>query len=228
MSKILYLGHATVVIINDFGNIVIDPFFTGNPLNPMKVEECKAKYILITHGHSDHLGNAAQIAKNNDATVVAVYEIAHYLESFGVKNLVQMNIGGTVSFDKFSVKMVPAVHSSSIAVNGSLIYGGVPAGFVIKLEDLTIYHAGDTALFSDMSIIGSQFSIDVAFLPVGGYFTMDINDALMAVKMIHPKYVVPMHYNTWDIISVDIEKFKEMVDKETRSTCLILKPGEAF
>ncbi|MFU2158068.1 MULTISPECIES: metal-dependent hydrolase [Caldisericum] len=228
MSKILYLGHATVMIINDFGNIVIDPFFTGNPLNPMKVEECNTKYILVTHGHSDHLGDTIQIAKNNDATVIAIYEVAHYLGKEGVKNLVLMNIGGTVYFDKFSVKMVQAIHTSSINANGNLIYGGVSVGYVIKLDDLTIYHAGDTALFSDMSIIGSQFSIDIAFLPVGGYFTMDANDALMAVKMIHPKYVVPMHYNTWDIISVDIERFKEMVDKETRSTCLILKPGEAF
>ena len=228
MSKILYLGHATFVIINDFGNIAIDPFFTGNPLNPMKVEDCKAKYILVTHGHGDHLGDTVEIAKHNDSTVVAIYEVANFLGKKGVKNLVPMNIGGTVKFDKFSVKMVQAIHSSSIEVEGDLIYGGNPAGFVVKLEDLTIYHAGDTALFSDMSLIGSQFSLDFAFLPVGGHFTMDIDDALMAVKMLHPKYVIPMHYNTWDIIKTDVKKFKEMVDKETRSKCLILQPGEAF
>ncbi len=228
MTKILYLGHSAVMILNESGNIIIDPFFTNNPLNPMKVADCKAKYILVTHGHSDHLGDTIEIAKNNEAKVITNFEIATYLSKKGVKNLVPMNIGGTVYFENFSVKMVEAVHSSSIEYGNNIIYGGNPAGFVVKLADLTIYHAGDTALIANMEFIGGQNVIDIAFLPIGGIYTMDINDALMATKILHPKMVVPIHYNTWDAIKVDVIKFKEMVEKETRSSCIILNPGEAI
>ena len=228
MTKILYLGHSAVMILNESGNIIIDPFFTNNPLNPMKVSECKAKYILVTHGHSDHLGDAIEIAKNNEAKVITNFEIAQYLSKKGVENLVPMNIGGVASFENFSVKMVEAIHSSSIEDGNKVIYGGNPAGFVVKLPDLTVYHAGDTALFANMEFIGGQNVIDIAFLPIGSTYTMDINDALMATKILHPKMVIPIHYNTWDTIKVDVNKFKEMVEKETRSSCIILNPGEAI
>ncbi len=228
MSKILYLGHSATLILKESGNIVIDPFLDNNPLSPMKSKDVKAKYILVTHGHTDHLGDTVSIAKENNSTVITNFELGVYLKKLGVENVVMMNIGGTYQTDDFSVKMVFALHSSSYEAQGNLFYGGTPAGFVVKLQDLTIYHAGDTALFMDMSLIGSKHSIDIALLPVGGFYTMDIDDAIFAAKLLHPKYVIPIHYNTWDEIKVNVEEFKERLEKETRSTCIILKPGEGF
>lgn len=228
MSKILYLGHSATLILKESGNIVIDPFLDNNPLSPMKSKDVKAKYILITHGHEDHLGDTVSIAKENNSTVITNFELGVHIKKLGVEDVVMMNIGGTYRADDFSVKMVFALHSSSYEVQGNLFYGGTPAGFVVKLQDLTIYHAGDTGLFMDMSLIGSENTIDVALLPIGGFYTMDIDDAVFAVKLLHPKYVVPIHYNTWDEIKVNVEEFKERLEKETRSTCIALKPGEGF
>ncbi|MCD6426953.1 MAG: metal-dependent hydrolase [Caldisericaceae bacterium] len=228
MSKVVYLGHSAVSLITDCCNVIIDPFLNDNPLSPIKAEQCKSKYILVTHGHSDHLGDTVEIAKRNNATVIAPFEITQYVSQKGVKNVHPMNIGGKFKFEFGTVKMVGAFHSSSITEGDKIIYAGNPAGYVIELPDLKVYHAGDTSLFLNMEIIGGQTWIDIAFLPIGGNFTMDIHDAVIATKLLHPRVVIPIHYNTWDIIKADPEEFKKEVESETNAKCVILKPGEGY
>lgn len=228
MSKIVYLGHSAVTIITDCCHVIIDPFLNENPLSPIKAEQSKAKYILVTHGHKDHLGDTVEIAKRNNATVIAPFEITEYLEAKGVEKLHPMNIGGKFEFEFGKVKMVNAFHSSSINENGKIIYAGQPCGYVIETKDLNVYHAGDTSVFLNMEIIGGQTWIDVALLPIGGNFTMDIHDAVIATKLLHPRVVIPIHYNTWDVIKVDPMEFKKEIEGETNAKCIILKPGEGY
>lgn len=228
MSKVVYLGHSAVSLITDCCNVIIDPFLNDNPLSPIKAEQSEAKYILVTHGHSDHLGDTVEIAKRNNATVIAPFEITRYVSQKGVKNVHPMNIGGKFKFEFGTVKMVEAFHSSSVTEGDKIIYAGNPAGYVIELPDLKVYHAGDTSLFLNMEIIGGQTWIDIAFLPIGGNFTMDIHDAVIATKLLHPRVVIPIHYNTWDIIKADPEEFKREVESETNAKCVILKPGEGY
>jgi len=227
-SKVVYLGHSAFGIITDEKHIIIDPFLDDNPLCPIKAEQSKAQYILVTHGHHDHLGNTIEIAKKNDALVIAPFEITQYVAAHGVKRVHAMNIGGSYKFDFGKVKMVPAMHSSSIIEGNKIIYAGNPCGYVLELDDLKLYHAGDTSLFLDMEVIGGQTWIDIALLPIGGNYTMDINDAVMATKLLHPRVVIPMHYNTWDEIKVDPKEFKKRVESETNAKCIILKPGEGY
>ncbi len=228
MSKIIYLGHSAVRLSTDCCDVVIDPFLNENPMSPIKAEQCKAKYILVTHGHADHLGDAIEIAKRNDATIIAPFEITQYVQMKGVKKVHSMNIGGSYKFEFGEVKMVGAFHSSSITDNGQIIYAGNPCGYVIKLKDLNVYHAGDTSVFLNMEIIGGQTWIDVALLPIGGNYTMDIHDAVVATKLLHPRAVIPIHYNTWDVIKADPEEFRKEVETETNAKCIVLKPGEGY
>ncbi len=227
-SKAVYLGHSAVTLITDCCHITIDPFFNDNPLSPIKAEECKSKYILVTHGHKDHLGDTVEIARRNNAMVIAPFELAQYLQTKGVEKVHPMNIGGSHKFEFGEVKMVTAFHSSSVIEGDKIIYTGNPCGYIIKLKDLNVYHAGDTSVFLNMEILGGQTWIDVAFLPIGGNFTMDIHDAVAATKLLHPRAVVPIHYNTWDIIKADPEEFKKEIESETNAKCIILKPGEGY
>ena len=219
MGYLRWLGHAAFEVKLLDKIILIDPWIT-NPLSPIDLSEIKhVDFILVTHDHGDHLGETIEIAKRTGASVVGIYELTTYLSSQGVKNVIPMNIGGTVKLtSEIEVYMTPAVHSST---------HGQPVGYVIKSPEAIIYHAGDTGIFTDMEIIGKLFSIDIALLPIGSVFTMGPREAAIAVSMIKPKYVIPMHYNTFPEIRQDPNMFKELAE----SLCpyvkvLILKPGD--
>lgn len=201
--KIKYLGHS-VVLIEGSKKIIIDPFLTGNPKASMTVGQLpKIDFVLITHDHPDHFGDAIEIAKRDGSTLIAIHEVTLKPEVVNSKiKTVGMNIGGTYSQDGVTVSMTQAFHSASV---------GNPAGLVIKMDGKNIYHAGDTSYWSDMGLVPKLFGeLDIAFLPIGGHYTMDIVQAAMAVKDLKPKVIVPVHYNTWPIITADKEEFKKM------------------
>ncbi len=218
--KITYFGHSAVYIETAGKRIIIDPFLNGNVFFKGKLENIKVDYIIVTHGHSDHMGDTIELTKlNKDAVVISNFEIILYLESKNVPNLQPLHIGGGREFDFGYVKLTPALHGSSIIREGSVIYGGNPAGVLIKSENKVIYHAGDTGLTKDFELL-KRYNVDVAFLPVGGTFTMDIEDAKIANEMIQPKYFVPIHYNTFDLIKIDTSEFDGINNLKE------MKPGE--
>lgn len=221
---IKYFGHSVFYLEGTNIKALIDPFITGNPQSPISIDDIsELDYIFVTHGHGDHLGDTIPLAKNTGATVIANYEIISYLEQKGLKNLHPMHIGGRFKFPFGTVFMTEALHGSSIQEGENIIYAGNPGGFVIEIERKKIYHAGDTGLTINMQLLKDE-NIDIALLPIGGNFVMDIKDAIKAVDFIKPEIVIPMHYNTWDIIKADVEKFKKLVN----TTCIILKPGETY
>lgn len=220
-----YHGHSVVKIKTGDFTILIDPFITGNGLTDLKAENENPDAILLTHGHNDHVGDTVQIAKANDAVVVAPFELANYLGWQGLK-VHDMHIGGSWQFDFGKVKLTQAFHGSSYETEDQqIIYTGMPAGILFTAEGKTIYHAGDTALFGDMKLIGERHPIDVAFLPIGDNFTMGPEDAAYAVELLKPKTVVPIHYNTFPPIKQDPQKFAELV---TAADVRILSAGEGF
>lgn len=210
--EISYHGHSVVKIMTDTHTILIDPFITGNGQTDLDTAKEKVDVILVTHGHNDHLGDTVDLAKRNNATVIATFELANYVESFGI-NVHAMGIGGSYDFEFGTVKFTQAFHSSSFTTeDGEIIYGGMPAGVLFTSEGKTIYHAGDTALFGDMKLIGERNNIDVAFLPIGDNFTMGPDDAAYAVQLLKPQIVVPVHYNTFPPIKQDPQIFKNLVE----------------
>ena len=193
--KITFLGHSVVLIEKDGFKAIIDPFIRGNGLCPIKVDELNdLTHIFITHGHSDHMGDCIELAKKCDATVIANHEIAHYLTKNGLK-VHAMHIGGRFKFDFGTVKMTPALHGSGIEDGENMICGGNPCGFLIEIDGKKVYHSGDTGLTLDMKLLEDE-KIDLAFIPIGGNFTMDIKDAAKACEFIKMDKVVPMHYNS--------------------------------
>ncbi|MCB4203904.1 metal-dependent hydrolase [Deferribacterales bacterium Es71-Z0220] len=219
--KVTFLGHSAFLFSQDNLSVLIDPFLKENPLRTGLNYDVKADYILVSHGHRDHLGDTVELALKYNSKVISVFEISNYLTSKGLNNLVPMNIGGQLRTEFGYVKMVMAVHSSSIPDGESVINGGVPAGFIINFFGKTIYFAGDTALFGDMKLIGDLYNIDIALLPIGGHFTMDTKDALCAIDMLRPKLVIPMHFNTWPVINADVDSFlKESENKGVKGVCL--------
>jgi L-ascorbate metabolism protein UlaG (beta-lactamase superfamily) len=226
--NITYHGHSCFEIETPKHRIVIDPFLSGNPLAKAKPEEIKADWILLTHGHDDHVGDTVDIAKRNQATVIAPHELAVWLGFQGV-NAHGMSIGGGYAFDFGHVKMVNALHGSGFVKNEEqqIIYLGPPSGFVLTLEGKTIYHAGDTALYSDMKLIGSGKEIDLALLPIGDNFTMGPEDALTAAEWIGAKHVIPMHYNTFPPIRQDAGAFVEKLHAKGIGGS-VLGVGETF
>ncbi len=224
--KMQYLGHSVVLIETMGKRIIIDPFISDNPQCPISLEELpKIDYIAVTHGHGDHIGNTVEISKRDDAAVISNYEICSYLQSKGVKTH-PMHIGGAFTFDFGRVKLTPAFHGSSIAEGDKIIYAGMPAGVLIESDGKKIYHAGDTGLTVEMQLLKDE-NVDVAFLPIGGNFVMDEKDAVKAASFILPKRVVPIHYNTWDIIKADVSYFKKEVEK-LGVECIVMKPGETL
>lgn len=221
---ITWFGHSTFRLEVGNFSVLIDPFLTGNPLCEIAPDEIPAQFILLTHGHGDHFGDTVAIAKRTEALVVATPEICDWVGGKGVKNTHGMNTGGGYTFPFGHVKFVRADHSSSLP-DGT--YAGNPCGLVISHEGKRLYFAGDTALFSDMSLIGDM-RIDVAVLPIGDNFTMGPDDALAAVKLIRPRNVFPCHYNTFPVIYQDVAKWALRVNNETNAQAIVVDPGLSF
>jgi len=207
MLKLTYLSHSAFILDDGTYRLTIDPFLTGNPSAPLKAEEITVNYVVITHGHGDHLGDGFSIAKKNGATVIAVNELANYAAENGVQAH-NMHIGGGHAFPFGRLKFTIAHHGSS-SPEGR--YMGEPAGVIISMGGKSVYHAGDTGLFYDMKLIGEMNPLDVALLPIGDNFTMGIDDAVKAAELLNPKLVVPMHYNTFPVIQADPEEFAAKV-----------------
>lgn len=204
MIKINYLGHSCFIIDINGIKLLIDPFISPNELaKNIEVENLACDYILVSHGHGDHVADLVAIAKRTNAKIVSSYEIIEWLSNQDVKNGHPMNLGGTWNFDFGSIKMMYAAHSNSLP-DGT--YGGTAAGFMIKADGKTIYYAGDTALMQEMKLTGELFNIDYAFLPIGDNFTMGIDDAVIAAKFINCKNIIGMHYDTFGYIKINHEK----------------------
>lgn len=224
MMKLTYLGHSAFVVEEEGFKAIIDPYITGNSLSNIKLEDIRdLTHIFVSHGHGDHLGDTLELAKSNDALVIANAEISNYLSGMGL-NTHSMHIGGRYKFDFGVVKLTPALHGSGIPTEDGMLYGGNPCGFVIEVNNKKIYHAGDTGLTMDMKLLEAE-NIDVALLPIGGNFTMDIDDAVIATEFIKPKLVIPMHYDTFPLIKADPNDFKT---QNKYSDTKILEIGESY
>jgi L-ascorbate metabolism protein UlaG (beta-lactamase superfamily) len=228
MPILRYFGHSACEVVHGDTNLLIDPFLTGNPLSPVSQDTLNPTAILITHAHNDHMGDSLRIAKNTGAQIVAIHEIAtwfsqHSLPAHG------MSIGGGFHFPWGWVKMTPAWHGSTyLDEQDNFCTLGTPGGFLLKLGSSTLYHAGDTALFSDMALIGRRHPIDLALLPIGDNYTMGPDDAVEAAKLLNAKVVVPIHYNTFPVIQQDPHGYACRVKSETSSDCLVLEPGQTL
>jgi len=221
--QIRFLGHAAFELSDGDTKVLIDPFLTGNPKAAVAADDLAADAILLTHGHADHLGDTVSIAKRTGAQLVAVVEIANELAAEGLENVHDPNMGGTVTFDWGWVRLVPAWHTS-MTPKGT---ASVPCGLVVSFAGKTIYHLGDTALFSDLALPGKRDAIDVALVCIGGHYTMDRFDGVEACKLIGAKQVVPCHYNTFPLVETDVQAFKSDVEAAGAGEVVVLAPGES-
>lgn len=213
--QLTYLSHSCFLLETTSHRLIIDPFLSGNPLAKAKPDEIECDFVLVSHGHFDHLGDAVEIAKRNKATVISSYEVADFLAQQKIQTH-PMGIGGAYQFPFGRVKMTIAFHSAGYAPGGELrdgrfIYLGNPAGLLITADGKTLYHAGDTGLTLEMKLLGEMNKIDVAMLPIGDNFTMGTDDAAKAVEFLRPALAIPMHFNTFDYIKTDPEQFVEKV-----------------
>jgi len=222
--KFTWYGHAALGLEIDGTKVLVDPFFTGNPAAAIPADKAKADFILLSHGHGDHTGDTVKIARRDKATVVTNFEIATWLGKQGVEAHGQ-HIGGGHHYPFGYVKLTQALHGSALPDGSN---GGNPAGFLLTAKDgHKIYMACDTGLFGDMRLIGEE-GIDLAVLPIGDNFTMGPDDALRAVRLIQPKHVIPVHYNTFDLIAQDANAWAKRVEADTTAKVHVLKPGESF
>jgi L-ascorbate metabolism protein UlaG (beta-lactamase superfamily) len=233
--EIRFLGHACFELSEGDARVLVDPFLKpNNPASPVTADEVDPTHILITHGHADHIADAVGVAKRTDAHCVAVVEIASWLNGRGLDAVSDPNLGGTVEFDWGWVKLVQAFHTNTIPGSGETPFSaetgtviGTAAGLVVNMGGTTVYHLGDTCLFSDLRLIAERTPVDVALIPIGGHYTMDRHDAAVAAELIGAGTVIPMHYNTFPPIETDAEAFKSEVESKTDSKVVILEPGES-
>lgn len=222
-TKIKYIGHSAFYFETGSHGILVDPFISNNPVAKFNYKEEIITDIFLTHAHADHMGDAIPISRATKAPITAIFELANYCMAKGA--LVEgVNFGGKLSYPWGFARFLPAFHSSSTP-DGQ--YAGMPASIMFEINGTKIYHAGDTCLNSEMKTAGEVYKPDIAFLPVGSFYTMDKNEAVLAAKWLGVKKVIPMHYNTFDAIKTDIQEFKNMIEKEGIE-CIILKPGESL
>lgn len=226
MASLTYHGHATFSVATDDGtHLVIDPFFTDNPSFDGSVDEVVADFILVTHGHYDHVADVVPLARRTGATVVATFEVANYFEEQHGLTVSHQHIGGGVRYPFGYVKLTPALHGGTVGLPGGEAYTSVPAGLLINLAGgQRLYHAGDTALLTDMQLLKGK--VDVAVLPIGDRYTMGPADAIRAIEFIEPRVVVPCHYDTWPPIAQDAAAFASAVGDRARVD--VLAPGDSL
>jgi L-ascorbate metabolism protein UlaG (beta-lactamase superfamily) len=215
---IRFLGHACFELTDGDTRVLIDPFLTGNPKAAVEAGDVDPTHIFLTHGHADHIGDTVDIAKRTGAQVVAIVELANELSESGVENVADPNIGGTVEFDGGWVRLTPAWHTA-VSPSGT---AHMPAGLVVNLGGKTVYHLGDTALFSDLALPGRRDELDVALMCIGGHYTMDRHDGVTAAELVGAKQVIPCHYDTFPPIETDAQAFKSEV---AASEVVVLDPG---
>ncbi len=224
-NTVTWFGHATLGLETAETHLLIDPFFNGNPAATVNPEQVAADYILVTHGHGDHVGDSVSIAKRTGAMVIANAEISSWMGRQGIENTHAQHIGGGYHYPFGYLKLTLALHGSALPDGSN---GGNPVGFLLTTtDDKKIYIAGDTGLFGDMKLIGDE-GLDVAIIPIGDNYTMGPDDALRAVKMLMPKHVIPIHYSTWDVIKQNPDDWAARVTAETGAQVHVLKPGERF
>jgi L-ascorbate metabolism protein UlaG (beta-lactamase superfamily) len=232
--EIKFHGQSCFELSESDVTLLIDPFLKpNNPAAVATAEDVEPTHIALSHGHADHMADAVPVAKRTGAHCIAMVELANWLEGQGVENVSDPNFGGTVSFDGGSVKLVPAWHTNTIPGSEEAPYSaeygivmGPAAGLIVKLGGTTVYHAGDTCLFGDMKLIAERDPIDIALLPIGGHYTMDRHDAVIAAQLVGAETVIPMHYDTFPPIETDSGAFKSDVEAQTSAQVVLLKPGE--
>jgi L-ascorbate metabolism protein UlaG (beta-lactamase superfamily) len=221
-ASVRWLGHSAFHLSGGGADVLVDPFLNHNPKAAAAPDEVPADVILLTHGHGDHRGDTVDIATRTGATVVAIVELATEIATSGV-DVRDPNLGGTVQFDWGWVKLVPAWHTA-VSPSGT---AHMPAGLLIHYGGHLIYHLGDTALFSDLQLIGRRGDkVDLALVPIGGHYTMDRYDAVTAVEFVNPAQVIPIHYNTFPLVETDAEAFKQDVQNAGFSQVYVLNPGD--
>jgi L-ascorbate metabolism protein UlaG (beta-lactamase superfamily) len=230
-----YIGHSTVELVEGDTRILIDPFLKpNNPAAQLTAEDVNPTHVLMTHAHADHSADAIAVGKRTGASFVAQSELAHVLSHHGIEDVADPNLGGTVTFDWGWVKLVQALHTSTWPGSADAPFSPIPgtvigsaAGLVVNVGGTTLYHLGDTCLFSDLRLIAERTPVDVAFIPIGGHYTMDRDDAVLAAEFVGAATVIPVHYNTFPPIETDAEAFKSDVESKTSSKVVVLAPGES-
>ena len=234
MTDIRFLGHACCELIDGDASVLIDPFLKpNNPVATVTADEVDPTSILVTHGHIDHLADAVAVAQRTGASCAAIVELANWLGEQGIEDVIDPNLGGTVEFDWGWAKLVQAFHTSTAPGSAEAPFSptsgtsiGAAAGWVVNIGGKTIYHTGDTALFGDMKLIAERTPVDAVLIAMGGHYTMDRHDAVVAVEMIGASTVIPIHHSTFPPIETDLAAFKSDVESKTNAECVVLEPGE--